>query len=201
MFKFENQLLKHELDRLPPPSRVAFAACCAQRLASIYQSFVASGAQADRTNLFDDALNYVWTHILITPEKSTTGRLLADVMAWIPDEDAPGWTPLTPYAEDALSAVAYCLRCLQSGNAQEAVWAAQCLYDALDTFLTNRDDISPSEPGAEARILGDPVTQAELERQARDLADLRSAGDSLSRGLLDHLRQRSVAEQAIVMAS
>jgi uncharacterized protein YjaG (DUF416 family) len=201
MLRFEDQLLKHELEQLPPRSRVAFAASCAQRLASVYHDFVAISDQADRTNLFGDALNYIWTHILITPEKAATGRILADVMALIPDEDAPGWTPLTPFAEDALSAVAYCLRCLQSGDAQEAVWAAQRLFDALDTFLTNRDDIAPSEPESELRILRDPVTQAELERQARDIADLRSAGDSLSQELLDRLRQRSVAEQALTMAS
>jgi hypothetical protein len=153
-----------------------------------------------RADYCDDALNYVWIHILTTPETSTTDRLLADVMALIPDQDAPGWTPLTAYGEDALSALAYSLRCLQSGDAQEAAWAAGRAYEALDYFVTIRDDISPNELGAAARVLSDPLIQAELERQALDIADLRSTGESLSQELLATLRQRSVAEQALTIA-
>jgi uncharacterized protein YjaG (DUF416 family) len=200
MLTFQEKALKQGLDRLPPRSRVAFAASCAQRLASVYHRYAAQSGQADRGDLFDDALAYVWTHLWTTPNKPTIDRLLADVMALIPDEDAPGWTPMTPCAEDATSALAYCLRCLQSGDAQEATWAAGRVYEALDHFVTSRDDISPSEPGGEARILGDSVIQTELERQARDIAELRSVGDSQSRTLFDNLRQRSVVEQAIAVA-
>ncbi|MEX0677019.1 MAG: DUF416 family protein [Pirellulales bacterium] len=200
MLKFQEQVLKHDLDRLPPRSRVAFAASCAQRLADVYHRFLANSGRNDRSAACDAALDYAWTHILTSPEVATTDRLLAEVMALIPDQDAPGWTPLTAYAEDALSALAYCLQCLQSADAQEAAWAARRVYEALDYFVTSRDNISPSEPGAEMRVLGDSVIQAELERQARDIADLSSAGDSLLRELLDNLRQRSAAEQAITIA-
>ncbi|HEV3138670.1 MAG TPA: DUF416 family protein [Pirellulales bacterium] len=200
MLTFNERALKQQLDRLPRASRVAFAATCAQRLAGVCNRFVGTGGRADRANLFDDALNYVWTYILTTPEEATTGRLLADVMAMIPDQDAPGWTPLTAYGEDALSALAYSLRCLQSGDSQEAAWSARCIYEGLDYFVTLRDNVPPNEPGADVRVLSDPLIQAELERQARDIAELSSAGDSLSRELLDGLRQRSLAEQAIATA-
>ena len=120
--------------------------------------------------------------------------------AFLPDQDAPGWTPLTAYAEDALSALAYCLQCLRSPDAQEAAWAARRVYEALDYFVTTRDNISPDEPGGDVRVLGDSVIQAELERQARDITDLSRAGDSLPQELLDNLRQRSLVEQAISIA-
>lgn len=201
MLKFHEQSLKQELDQLPRRSRVAFAASCAQRLVSVYHSFAAKSGQAGRANLVEHAMDYIWAHILAVPEKETAVRQLANVMALLPDEDAPGWTPLTAYAENALSAMAYCLQCLQSGDAQDATWAARHVYDALDQLVTSRDKISPSEPGAEARILCDIAIQAELERQARDIADLSAAGDFLSPELLDSLRRRSAAEQAIVLAS
>ena len=136
-------------------------------------------------------------HILTSPKEVTTDRLLAQVIGLIPDQDAPGWTPLTAYAEDALSALAYSLQCLRSADAQEAVWAARRVYEALDYFVTTRDNISPDEPGGEQRVIGDSGIQAELQRQARDISDLMVAGDSLSQELLDNLRRRSVANQAI----
>ena len=86
---------------------------------------------------------------------------------------------------------------MQSADPQEAAWAAGRAYDSLDFFVSTRDNISPSDPGAEIVILSDPMIQAEFERQARDLADLSSAGDPLSQDLLDYLRWRNLAQQAI----
>ncbi len=200
MLNFQEHVLKRQLDRLPPQARVAFAASCAQRLASVYRTFVGKVAPVDGANLFDQGPSYVWAHILATPEEATTAQLLANVMAVIPDDDAPDWTPLTPYAEDALAALAYCLRCLQSADVQVAACAARRVYEALDYFVISRDDVSPSDLGAETRVLSDPAIQAELERQARDFADLSSQGNSLSRELIDNLRRRSMAEQAITIA-
>jgi uncharacterized protein YjaG (DUF416 family) len=199
MLKFQEQVLKQDLERLPRRARVAFAASCAQRLVDVYRRFLAESGQADRAAVCDGALEYVWTHILTSPERGTTKGLLADVMALIPDQDAPSWTPLTAYVDDALSALAYCLSCLQSGDAQEAAWAARRVYEALDYLVTTRDNVSPADPSAEMRVLCDSAIQVELERQARDLDDLRSCGDSLSQALLDSLRQRSANEQAVVI--
>jgi hypothetical protein len=71
------------------------------------------------------------------------------------------------------------------------------VYEALDYFVTMRDNVSPDEPERETRILGDSIVQTELRRQARDIVDLTAAGTALSQPLLDRLRQRSTAEQAL----
>ncbi len=199
MLKFDEQGLRHDLDRLPPRSRLAFAASCAERMVEVYRRFLAQRGQPDRAGDCDHALQYVWSHILRPSEGGTAERLLADIMALIPDQDALGWTPLTAYGEDALSALAYCVSCLKTGDAQDAVWAARRVYEALDSFVTNRDNVAPSEPGAETRILGDPMIQAELKRQARDLDDLGRLGDTLSARFLDDLRQRSAREPAMLI--
>lgn len=81
-------------------------------------------------------------------------------MALIPDQDAPGWTPLTAYGEDGLSVLAYCVSCLQSEEAQDAAWAARRVYEALDYFVTNRDEFSPNDSAADTRVLSDSVVQA-----------------------------------------
>ncbi len=197
MLEFQEHVLKQQLDRLPPRSRVAFAACCAQRMMDVCHRFLACSRQNDRTGTCDAALDHVWTHILDASEMTVTERLLTKIIALIPDQDAPGWTPLTAYAEDGLSALAYCLRCVRSADSQDATWAARRVYEALDCLVTNSDNSSPDGPTDEARVVSEPLIQAELERQVRDLADLSAAGDSLSQQLLDRLRKRSAQEQAI----
>ncbi len=151
--------------------RVAFAAACAQRLANVYQTFLGQDDRADKCN---DAIEYAWAHILTDSDEAITEQLITGVMALIPDQDAPGWTPLTAYAEDALSSLAYCLQCLKTSDPQFAVWAARRVYEALDFFVTTRDHISPDNTADERRILGDSFVQAELARQTRDLSDLNS---------------------------
>jgi uncharacterized protein YjaG (DUF416 family) len=196
MFRFDEQILKSELSRLPAQSRVAFAASSAQRLISAYRAFAKISGQPAAQ--LEDPLEYVWTHLLTQPQRGEVKCVLAEVMALIPAEDGPGWTPLVAYAEDAVSAVAYCLRCLLSGEAQDAAWAARRVYEALDQFVIARDDITPGAAGTEHRILQDPLIQAELQRQKRDLTDLQSV-DNPSSDLLEMLRVRSSAEQAIVV--
>lgn len=198
MYKFQEQVLRDELSRLPAQCRVAFAASCAQRLLEAYRAFAERSGQPAIG--LESALEYAWTHVLVQAQRAEVERMLAEVMARVPEEGEPGWTPLAAYAEDAVSAVAYCLRCLLSAEAQEAAWAARRVYEAVDLFVTTRDGITPSDVGAEDRVLQDPVIQAELQRQERDIADLQSAG-CLSSDLLDMLQARSAANQAIVVHS
>lgn len=199
MHKFEEQSLRRELDRLPPSSRVAFAASCAQRLVGICHRFLAEAGRYDRASDCDRALEYVWTHILEPTPGGAATQLLADVMALVPDQDAPRWTPLTAYGDDALSALAYCLSCLQSGDSQDAAWAARRVYEAVDCFVTGRDMVEPNDSEADTRVLGDTRIQAELERQAHDISELSRMGSSLSEKFLNDLRQRSTRHQAIVV--
>ncbi|WP_437224554.1 hypothetical protein SH661x_003680 [Planctomicrobium sp. SH661] len=128
---------------------------------------------------------------------SYLGQMLNEIDKEIPDEDAPGWTPLTPYTDDVFSSTAYCLECLQTGLAQDATWAARRVYEALDHFVGNKDNAFATEIEADADINKTPVIQTELYRQARDLAELNEVGDHLSPGFLDILRKRSESEQAI----
>lgn len=199
MLKFQEQLLSKTLAGLSPAARVAFAASCAQRLANAYRYFFETKDCPEQIEICDNALDYAWSHILQDSDTQAIDRILSIILAMVPDQDAPDWTPSMAYAEDALSAIAYCLNCLQSANPQESAWAARRVYEALDTFVTQRDNISPSEPGAEARILRDGIIQIELQRQARDVEYLGLAGKNLTQEFLDRLRRRSVKEQAIPM--
>ena len=199
--EFNEELLNEELDRLAPAVNLAFAACCAQRLRSVCHAFARVTGRTHIADLVDQSLDYIWTHILSSPDTSQTDQLLEDLMDAMPTERDSDRSELTAYAEDGMSSVAYCLRFMQSGDAQEAAWAARRVYEALDQCVLYRGDIQVYEPGGEARIIEDPLIQVELSRQARDLAELKSAGDHLTAVFLDSMRQRSMKEQALIWAA
>jgi hypothetical protein len=72
---------------------------------------------------------------------------------------------------DALAALTYALRATSSGDPKDAAWAAECVYNALDAFLQDQG-LEVGSPDAEAALLGHPLVQAELQRQADDLVAL-----------------------------
>src|SRR5258705_9062200 len=91
-------------------------------------------------------------------------------MALIPsDEHRETWLPEAAAAEDCATALAYALRCLQNGDAQEAAWAGRTLYAAADNFVIDHDRIDMNLPGSELRVLSHPLVQTELAHQLHDL--------------------------------
>ena len=195
--EFQEQTLKEQLAQLPPSARAAFAASCAERLVSVCQVFARTKRQTEQATLINDAREYVWGHILVRPEAEITDQLLNDLMEIIPTDEEPEWTDLTAYAQDGLSALAYCLRCLQANcDPQEAAWAARHLYEAVDQYAIDKHGSSPYEPGGESALINSEPVQAELKRQRQDLDDLGSAR-ALPGEFLAFLRARSQAEQAI----
>jgi uncharacterized protein YjaG (DUF416 family) len=194
--KYDERMLKHELDQLPWQASMAFAASCAQRLADAYRRFAAIDARGDALR-FDRVMDYLWSCVLTADNDRIAAETLEGVMSLLVDEQSPGWTTATGYAQDALTSLAYSIRYMLSHDTQEAVWAARCVYEAVDTYVIERDDIDTNLPDAETQILRDPVVQAELARQARDLGELKAVGSRLSEDFLATIRQRSIAEQSL----
>jgi hypothetical protein len=112
---------------------------------------------------------------------------LQECMSLVPQESI-GWPPERALAEDASVAVAYALRSRKTGLSQEAAWAARVAYEAVDNFVSNQI-ASPSSTWDEERILSHRLTQAELQRQNRDLEDLESQNIAI-----EQLRSRAKKE-------
>lgn len=188
MLSFDEVGLISELQKSAPRSRTAFAAACAERLFPAYVAFSKTAGRGDAQTI-GELLERIWRRLAGEPIDDT--GLQADLdrcMALVPGEDEEPWTDDQPYADDAASAVAYTLRTLQTGDAQEAAWAARRAYDALDHHVTHRLGIDE-----ETRIGGHPSIQAELARQRRDLDELCAAGDSAS-AAITRVRDRARAE-------
>lgn len=182
---YDERELVARLEQLPPLLRAAFAAACAQRLLPAYVRFserTGRGAPGELTAV----LERLWRDLEGKPMGADgLQRALDHAAGLIPDENEGEWAEGQAQADDAAAAVAYAVRCRQTGEAQDAGWAGRRAYEALDHLLRYSEDIGLGPGGPTARLppnlgalaevewaLVQPLIQAELARQRRDLDDL-----------------------------
>jgi uncharacterized protein YjaG (DUF416 family) len=179
---FDETQLVRDLESLLPRMRVAFAAACAERLRPAYLAF-AERAGAGDPEAFEASLDRLWSDLDEHPMTDDELRdRIEECMALIPQEDDGAWSAEQAYAEDAAAALAYALRCRQSGQSQEAAWAARRAYEAIDYYVTAL--------GTNDQVLSHPLVQAELGRQQQDIKKLKTP-DADVRRIIAKLRERA----------
>ena len=195
--RFSKVQLARKLDRLPPTLRAVFAAACAERLLPAYLTFADLAGQGEPETL-TRVFTRLWEDIAgdAMPESEIQSniRTCTDL---IPPDDDESLDVETAYAEDADVALICALKCRKEGDSQEAIWAAKRAADSLDHFVFNRDNVNLNAPGALERTLADPLIQAELARQRRDLDELLRAADEDVRQVAARFRDRAKAESKI----
>jgi uncharacterized protein YjaG (DUF416 family) len=195
---FNEQCLVSKLDRLPPTLRVLFAASTAERLSPAYLSYSRLTGRGDPSAL-SGALERLWHDIEgQRMDSAQVQKNLEMLMVLIPREGDGSWIPEQAWAEDAVAAVAYALRCRENGQSIESAWAAQRAYEALDHFVISKTGIDIASPEANEEVLLSPLVQAELLRQRRDLDELMAAGDEALVSIARRMRRRALAESKIV---
>ncbi len=191
-----NQLTR-KLDRLPPLLRLVFSAACAERLLPGYILFYDLTRQGD-PEAITRTLARLWEDIAGDPmPDNEVQENISTCIALIPPDDDASLNTETAYAEDACVAVIYALTCRQGGGSQEAMWSAERATSSLDYFVINRDNVDLNALGAEGRILADPLVQAELARQLRDLDELFRAADEDVQQVAARFHDRAKAEGKI----
>lgn len=191
MLRYDEDRLVRALAKIPAWHRAAFAAACAERL---FPSYISFRELASRRNVgaLEGILKRAWDSLFVSLlDVEQTRADLAQCMLLIPDENDEPWSEEQPYAENAATAIAYTLRALDSGEAQESGWAARCAYEALDYHITHRLGIEDEE-----QIVAHPLVQAELARQWRDLDHLRVTSDDVGNAFAQ-LRDRARSEAAV----
>jgi len=168
VLRFDEGTLVHELARLAPRARVAFAALCAERLVPTYEDFCRQAGRGNSLTL-EQMLDRVWKHVLGIDEMSAEDIRgeINRAMDLIPGKGEALGLDEQAYADDAASAVAYTFRAMESGEPQEAAWAARRAYEAGDYYVTTRLGIED-----EGQVLRHPIIQAEFARQRQDLQEL-----------------------------
>jgi hypothetical protein len=221
--QFDADGLLRQLTQLTPRLRAAFAAACAERLLPAYVQFGERTGRGDAVELAA-LLQRLWRDLEgepMNPDEIQYGidRSL-DLMRYPANPDAdPIAQPrdfhailaaararakeavaaMTGQAEDAAAALAYAFECRQKGGVQEAVWAARRADEALDSFVTNRDNVDIGLLEGRARVSADPLVQAELSRQHRDIGELLGVPDEADpREVIVRVRDRARADAATV---
>jgi hypothetical protein len=170
---FDPQGLNILLTTMSPAKRLAFALGCAERLYPNYVAFVREQGWGDPEGL-RAALDLAWCVLL---GRSTEVHVVQELRRRIEDaepETEDFQTILVSAALDAASAAGLILKLLEQDDPTIVVEIASLCRDTVDMYLQVVEELDPSDPAFETKILIHPLMQTELCRQRSDLEMLAS---------------------------
>lgn len=169
MYSFDEHILVGELDALPSWAQVAFAAAAATRQLRNYER-VAIKQELESVHRPREIADQLWGDLRASAiDRAAWSTRLEEVMGMLPEE-SDDWDISHALADDALSSLAYAIRCLLTPNSQEAAWAARRAYEAADQAAIRILEVQPGFPNTEAAIKSHEIVQRELARQRNDLS-------------------------------
>jgi uncharacterized protein YjaG (DUF416 family) len=155
--------------------RTAFAASVSERLLPTVKRFSEKTGDS-RYFQSRSILDGLWLDLKGSHSTSLQKQKEIDLcLSIIPPEDMADWIPEQPYAENALTALAYALMTRKDGLAQTTAWTARCAYDSVDYLAIQNKCLGIIRKRDEEDILCEPVVQAELAKQTQDLLDLKQS--------------------------
>lgn len=188
MFSFNENDLAGDLGSLSDKGRIAFAAATATRQLSTYERIAVVLGQ-DQVQLPREIVGHLWIDIHASEtDRDLWSERLDKVMSLLPGE-SDDWVVGHALVDDALSSLAYAIRCLLTHDAREAAWAARRAYEAADQAAIKSTNLHPGLPIAEVSLNSHEFVQRELVRQLSDLALLRanSINEVQARAFVDEL--------------
>jgi hypothetical protein len=189
MYSFDENALVSELGTLPSRGRIAFAAAAATRQLGSYER-LARGLGAESVQRPREIAVQLWADLhAAAVDRAAWSVRLDEVMALLPEE-SDDWVIGHALADDALSSLAYAIRCLLTPEPQEAAWAARRAYEAADQAAIRVLGVQPGSLNAEVAIKSHGFVQRELARQRSDLSLL--GADSV-----DEVRQHAFADELL----
>lgn len=195
MLDYDEAALLARVDKLDRKSRIGFAAACAERLwplLAVYQD--AAGRPQEEFSALRAVLDSVWA---VAAGAEPAGHLDEDealVESLVPSDDDEDWVFESAYGQNGLAALAYAARTVLTDDSQEAVWAAQQLYEATD--------VAAQQVVATSGLTRAESERALLEHPAVQWA-LRSIDGDLSRSAFTvaaELRSRAASEAPELLA-
>ena len=166
MKKFDEIELVKKITLLSYYEQIAFAtaACSRQSMA-----FASSNDDSEKLQL---KLILSSLSVLVTEkgiiETAKWQKILETVMQLLPGEQVHS-TIRDVLLEDAISSLAYAIRCVLRTSPQEAVWAARRAYEATDQAAIKALNLAVGDSNFEEQISNHEFVQRELSRQDRDM--------------------------------
>jgi uncharacterized protein YjaG (DUF416 family) len=180
--------LKAELHPLGERQRVAFAACCCERVLPAYEAFSRDESWGDARPL-REALERIWGAATGEPlQQEQAGELAGRCEEQIHHLDEPFASIFTAPAQDAAIAVVRGLDCAVKGDTESAIGAADLALEAFEAYV----DATEGEGSVydDAVITSSVVYREELRRRREDLETLARIREVDPR-VVDELCQRS----------
>lgn len=157
MFTFEPDKLLSRIRLLSPERQAIFALACAERLQPKREFADDPHAVRLVRSVLDTAFDCISGNIANMEKLRSLSAALEQA----------------PYLDDdAAASAAYAARCLLSGEAENAVWAAQRGYNARDLEAQAQVGGATITTEDEYRLLSYPSVQEELAKQMADLDTL-----------------------------
>lgn len=198
LLRYDEAGLVDDLSGVPPPGRSLFAVACAERLVPAYEQFAERTGEGD-PQMVRTAVAHLWARL--GGQRSADLETEREAMeALVPREDE-SWVIEAGLAENATACVAYAIDCLLTGKPQDAAWAARQVYEAVDLLIRTRDDVDFNVEGSEERVLADPLIQAELSFQRREIETVRDVTDDQVAVLVSQFRERARADGATLFGT
>lgn len=189
MHSFDENALVGELGALSSQARIAFAAAAATRQLSNYERLARESDSGSEQRPREIAAQ-LWTDLQTAEiDRAVWSARLDEVMSLLPEE-SDDWVIGHALADDALSSLAYAIRCLLTPEPQEAAWAARRAYEAADQAAIRALGVQPGLSNTEAVIKSHGFVQRELARQRNDLSLLRA--DSI-----DEVQRQAFADELL----
>ena len=197
--RFDQQLLFERLLGLGSRSAAGFALCITERLLPSLSRYTSADETID-PKIVTETLDLVWEWCAGAPVQGNDATRRIDSCKQIIHQLSQAEQIIAKYAEDAVLSLSYALRAYTIGP-QEAGWAAQCGYEAVDYFVTEERGVDYAAVG-ELAALNHPVVQRELHRQEEDvlyLEKLTDAGEP-TKASMERLRERARFQSQTVFA-
>lgn len=167
--------LRLKLTAMPGWKRVAFMACCCERMFPNYERFQREESYGDATVL-RSGLDLVWDWVAATvvPLDREKVASACEVQAPFTGEHASVYTSA---ALDASAALAVTLRALIRAPVESAIEVASYATDTVDLFVQSSEDIDPTSFDFEDVMAAHPLMQSEIELQWESLQLLERCTD------------------------
>lgn len=170
MERFDPDSIRRKAAHLSSWQRVGFMAACCERMLPNYETFHLQTGFGN-PDVLRRGLDAVWAWMESDAPLEDAAELISQVDLQAPNTEKFK-SAYTSAALDAANSIAITLEAVNGVSEDGLMEVASLARDTVDLFVQQHDDLDPSDPDLENRIMSSPLMQAELTAQRQTLEEL-----------------------------